>query len=162
MYQEALSENRDSAEVNLQMSLARTLVSPPQLDEALQHADYAIHINPTMGRAWKQKGDIYLRMSKYRLAEEAFVQAANMLKDWEKTQAQQALADVRSRSAAAPPATVVTPDTSLSQSSATVQLPMRQQGQTLTTTGTDASSPDYSFAMPASFRLRSCTYVTLV
>lgn len=110
MYDEALRQDRNNALLYLKISLARTLLTPPQLDQALQDVASAIQINPSMGQAWRQQGDIHMRRGDLGAAEDSLIQAAGMLQGWERVQAQQSLADARSRRAnqtpPAPPPTV--------------------------------------------------------
>lgn len=102
MYQEALREDQDNALLCLKSCLARTLLIPPQLEEALQDANAAIQRDPSMGAAWKQKGEIYLRKGDYSSAEDAVRQAIAMLQGWEKAQAQHLLVQIRTSNASNP------------------------------------------------------------
>lgn len=127
MYSEALRQDQNNALLYLKSSFARTLSTPPQLDLALQDVNSAIQINPFMGNAWKQKGDIYIRKGDYRAAEEALVQATGMLQGMEKVQAQQSLIESRSRSL---PHNSMSPTPTIQ---APTELPVRPQVSTQST-----------------------------
>ena len=98
MYCEALRQPQDELskeQILLQLAIARTMCSPPDLNGALTNVITAMQINPTNGQAWRVIGDIHERQNDHKSAEEALVQATALLSGYEKVQATQALANVR-------------------------------------------------------------------
>jgi len=98
LYEEALLVQPDNSLIFLKRSQARTLLEPPQLDLALQDVNSAIERQPTLGQAWRQKGDIYMLLNDFPAAQDALQQAVGSLEGIEKVQAQRALAECRLKS----------------------------------------------------------------
>jgi tetratricopeptide (TPR) repeat protein len=98
LYEEALLFQPDNSLIFLQLSQARMFLEPPQLDVALQDVNSAIERQPTLGQAWKQKGDIYMLLNNFPAAQDALQHAVGSLQGIEKVQAQSALAQCRLKS----------------------------------------------------------------
>lgn len=98
LYEEALLVQPDNSLILLKRSQARMLLEPPQLDLALQDVNSAIERQPTLGQAWRQKGDIYMLLNDFPAAQDALQHAVGSLQGMEKVQAQRALAECRLKS----------------------------------------------------------------
>ena len=105
MFEEASVLQPHNAELYLQMSVIRTLIEPADVERALRDVNSAIQKQPSLGQAWKQKGDLHRRLNDFESATDAYTQAVHCLQDYEKLAAQQALGEVRVRAGGPTPNT---------------------------------------------------------
>ncbi|KAJ3497764.1 hypothetical protein NLG97_g1647 [Lecanicillium saksenae] len=106
MYREALRQaqsNNEQLPILLQLALAQTLCSPPDLDGALTSALSAIAINPSSGPAWRMKGDIHAQLNDNSEAVNAYSKALPLLSGYDKVQTSQSLASSRAKAGSAAP-----------------------------------------------------------